>query len=79
VTVKIYNPAKTVADCFKYRHKIGLDIAIEALKTCRAERKCYTKIWILKGGHRGLGGGAPPVPPPSRSIVLYRIFNTFKF
>ena len=40
VTVKIYNPAKTVADCFKYRHKIGLDIAIEALKTCRAERKC---------------------------------------
>ena len=40
VTVKIYNPAKTVADCFKYRHKIGLDIAIEALKTCRAKRKC---------------------------------------
>lgn len=40
VTVKIYNPAKTVADCFKYRHKIGLDVAIEALQTCRAEKKC---------------------------------------
>jgi len=32
VKVKIYSPAKTIADCFKFRHKIGLDIAIEALK-----------------------------------------------
>lgn len=31
-TVKIYSPAKTVADCFKYRQKYGLDIAIEALR-----------------------------------------------
>ena len=32
VTVPVYNPAKTVVDCFKYRNKIGLDVAIEALK-----------------------------------------------
>ncbi len=32
VMVKVYHPAKTVADCFKYRHKIGLDVAIEALR-----------------------------------------------
>jgi len=32
VKVPVYSPAKTVADCFKYRNKIGLDIAIEALK-----------------------------------------------
>ena len=32
VVVKVYHPAKTVADCFKYRHKIGLDVAIEALR-----------------------------------------------
>jgi predicted transcriptional regulator of viral defense system len=31
-TIKVYSAAKTVADCFKYRNKIGLDIAIEALK-----------------------------------------------
>ena len=30
--VSIYTPAKTVADCFKYRNKIGLDVAIEALQ-----------------------------------------------
>ncbi|MBN2723150.1 MAG: transcriptional regulator [Deltaproteobacteria bacterium] len=29
--VSIYSPAKTVADCFKYRNKIGMDVAIEAL------------------------------------------------
>jgi predicted transcriptional regulator of viral defense system len=33
--IRIYNPAKTVADCFKYRNKIGLDVAVEALKLYR--------------------------------------------
>ncbi len=39
VTVKVYNPAKTVADCFKYRHKIGVDVAIEALRDCWQKRR----------------------------------------
>lgn len=30
--VKIYNPAKTLADCFKFRNKIGMDVVLEALK-----------------------------------------------
>jgi len=37
--IRVFNPAKTVADCFKYRNKIGLDIAIEALKDCMQKRK----------------------------------------
>ncbi len=46
VTVKIYKPAKTVADCFKYRNKIGLDVAIEALKDCRDQKKCsQDQLW----------------------------------
>jgi predicted transcriptional regulator of viral defense system len=32
VPVQIYSPAKTMADCFKYRNKIGTEIAVEALK-----------------------------------------------
>jgi predicted transcriptional regulator of viral defense system len=32
VNVRVFNPAKTVADCYKYRNKIGLDVAIEALQ-----------------------------------------------
>jgi predicted transcriptional regulator of viral defense system len=32
VRVQVYSAAKTVADCFKYRHKIGVDVAIEALR-----------------------------------------------
>ncbi len=32
VAVRVYAPAKTVADCFKYRNKIGIDVAIEALR-----------------------------------------------
>jgi len=35
VRVQIYGPAKTVADCFKYRNKLGLDVAIEALRDFR--------------------------------------------
>jgi predicted transcriptional regulator of viral defense system len=32
VEVRVYSAAKTVADCFKYRNKIGIDIAVEALR-----------------------------------------------
>jgi predicted transcriptional regulator of viral defense system len=32
VTVKVYSLAKTIADCFRYRNKIGLDVAVEALR-----------------------------------------------
>jgi predicted transcriptional regulator of viral defense system len=32
IEVRIYAPAKTVVDCFRYRNKLGLDVAIEALK-----------------------------------------------
>jgi hypothetical protein len=32
VSVRIYSPEKTIADCFKYRNKIGLDVAVEALR-----------------------------------------------
>jgi predicted transcriptional regulator of viral defense system len=35
VKVQVYSPAKTVADCFKYRNKIGLDIALETLRDYR--------------------------------------------
>lgn len=39
VAVKMYSPAKTVADCFKFRNKVGLDIAIEALREAWRSRK----------------------------------------
>ncbi len=40
VTVRVYNVAKTIVDCFKYRNKIGLDVALEALRESRRERRC---------------------------------------
>lgn len=46
IRVRLYNPAKTVADCFKYRNKIGLDVALEALRECRREKKCSVdQLW----------------------------------
>ncbi len=39
VRLRVYCVAKTVADCFKHRNKIGIDIALEALKDARAKRK----------------------------------------
>jgi len=38
VSVRITNPAKTVADCFKYRNKVGMDVALESLRECRRLR-----------------------------------------
>ncbi len=37
VTVNIYSAAKTVADCFKFRNKVGLDVALEALRHLRLD------------------------------------------
>jgi predicted transcriptional regulator of viral defense system len=39
VAVRIYNPAKSVADCFKFRNRIGLEAAIEAVRESLHERK----------------------------------------
>lgn len=39
VDVPVYSVAKTVADCFKYRNKIGLDVALEALREGLRERR----------------------------------------
>lgn len=46
VSIRVYNPAKTVADCFKYRHKIGIDVALEALRKYRkAYRAGMDELW----------------------------------
>lgn len=39
VQLRVYGVAKTVVDCFKHRNKIGLDVALEALRDARAQRK----------------------------------------
>lgn len=39
VQVPVFNLAKTVADCFKYRNKIGLDVALEALRDGWSQRR----------------------------------------
>jgi hypothetical protein len=37
--MRVYSAAKAVADCFKFRNKIGLDVAIEALKDSLQQKK----------------------------------------
>ena len=46
VTVRVTSVAKTVADCFKYRNKIGLDVALEALRDAwHGKRMTSDDIW----------------------------------
>ena len=46
VTVHVFSPAKTVADCFKFRNKIGLDVALEALRDYRRQyRSGMDDLW----------------------------------
>jgi predicted transcriptional regulator of viral defense system len=47
VSIRVYSPEKTLADCFKYRNKIGLDTAIEALKFYR-DRKNVDVDGLMK-------------------------------
>lgn len=53
VSVPVFNAAKTVADCFKYRNKIGLDVALEALRDGWAQRKfTMDDIWHFAAVNR---------------------------
>jgi predicted transcriptional regulator of viral defense system len=46
VPARIYSPAKTVVDCFKFRNKIGLDVAIEALREALRAKRCTREdLW----------------------------------
>jgi predicted transcriptional regulator of viral defense system len=45
VPVKIYRAAKTVADCFKFRNKIGIDVALEALREYFNQRLPEKDLW----------------------------------
>jgi predicted transcriptional regulator of viral defense system len=38
-SIRVYSLAKTITDCFKFRHKVGLDVALEALKDAWHQRK----------------------------------------
>ncbi len=40
VEVKVYSVAKTIADCFKFRNKIGMDVALEALREGLNQKRC---------------------------------------
>lgn len=46
VTVRVTSPARTVVDCFKFRNKIGIDVAVEALREYRRLRKgTVDELW----------------------------------
>lgn len=40
VEVKVYSAAKTIADCFKFRNKTGMDVALEALREGLSQKRC---------------------------------------
>ncbi len=40
VTVKVFNIPKTIVDCFKYRNKVGIDVAVEALREVIETSRC---------------------------------------
>jgi predicted transcriptional regulator of viral defense system len=46
VPVRVYCREKTIADCFKFRHRIGLDTVLEALKTYRQRRPVNTELLL---------------------------------
>ena len=52
VTVKVFGVAKTIADCFRYRNKIGLSVAIEGLQEALRQRRT-TPGEIARQAERG--------------------------
>lgn len=51
VPVRIYNAEKTIADCFKFRNKIGMDVVLEALKLWRERRSRHLQALLTHARH----------------------------
>jgi predicted transcriptional regulator of viral defense system len=47
IPIQVTNVAKTIADCFKYRNKVGIDVALEALRDAWRQKKVtMDEIWL---------------------------------
>jgi predicted transcriptional regulator of viral defense system len=51
VPLRVYTPEKTIADCFKFRNKLGMDVVLEALKLWRERRSRHTQTLLLHARH----------------------------
>ena len=50
IPMRVYSPAKTVVDCFRFRNRIGLDVAREAIRDALEQKKATRdEIWRLAG------------------------------
>lgn len=48
IPIQVTNVAKTIADCFKYRNKVGIDVALEALRDAWRQKKVtMDEIWLV--------------------------------
>jgi predicted transcriptional regulator of viral defense system len=47
VPVRVYSAEKTLADCFKFRNKIGIDVVLEALKLYKSRKK-FNLLELIK-------------------------------
>lgn len=50
VAIRIYDPEKTLVDCFRYRNQLGMDVMLEALKLWRERRRKKLNV-LLKYAH----------------------------
>jgi hypothetical protein len=64
--VHVFNPAKTVADRFKFRNKIGLDVAIEALRQSRRRKKASMDELSAGAKYVALQTSCAPTSSPSK-------------
>lgn len=46
VAVRIYDPEKTLADCFRYRNQVGMDVVVEALRLWRERRRKRLEVLL---------------------------------
>jgi len=60
VPVRIYGPEKTIADCFKFRNKLGMDVVLEALRLWRDRRGRHVQNLLANARHCRVERGIRP-------------------
>jgi hypothetical protein len=69
--VRVYSLAKTIADCFKYRNKVGLDVALEALKDAWTRKQHDVHGPGRPSGHADVPTAARRPPPRAARVMRF--------
>ncbi len=80
VQLRIYDPEKTLVDCFRYRNQLGMDVVLDALRLWRERRKKKLDVLLkyARMRHVARSEGSATAPPKLLAPVVLGELRSLK-